>query len=52
LLAFARGARIFAVHVDAIGTAIDLRGAHLHQFDESRLETALSHVSVDGRHGL
>ena len=38
LLAFAFRPGVLGMHVDAIGAAIDLRGSHLHQLDQRRLQ--------------
>ena len=38
LLGLAGGARVLAVHVDAIRAAVQLRGAHLDELEQSVLE--------------
>src|SRR5690625_908107 len=44
--------RIARVHVDAIGAAIDLRGAELHQLDQALLEPASLHRPLEIHHRL
>jgi hypothetical protein len=41
------------LHVEAIGAAVDLRGAHLDEFDQVLLQTALLDIGLhllDGAH--
>ena len=40
LLAFAGGAQLLGVHVDAVGAAVDLRGAQLDEFKQRMFEAA------------
>src|SRR6266404_159355 len=47
LLGFAGGARVNGMHVEAICTPVDLRGAHFHEVDELGLEAAFGNVLLD-----
>src|SRR5260370_14211578 len=47
LLGLAAGARLARMHMDAIGAAIDLRGARLDQIDQRMVEPALPHVILE-----
>src|SRR5581483_3219707 len=47
LLALAALAQGLAVHVQAIGAAVDLRRAHLDQLDQLRAERGLVQVALD-----
>src|SRR5574340_1280131 len=52
LLGFAARARVFAMHVEAVGAAVDLRGAHLDEFHERMLKAAVFDVLLQLAHGL
>src|SRR5262249_10230956 len=43
---------VLAVHVQAIGTAIDLGRPHLDQVQQPRVEAAALEVALDGQHQL
>ena len=49
-LALALRPGIASVHVQAIGAAVDLRGAHLYQFEKAGLEAAALDIGIEGRH--
>jgi hypothetical protein len=49
LLGRASSARLARMHMDAIGSAIDLRSARLDEIDQRMVEPALLHLSL-GRH--
>jgi hypothetical protein len=40
------------VHVDAVGAAIDLRSAHLHQMNEAVLKAACGKILFQSIHRL
>src|SRR5690606_1582427 len=52
LLGFAFGARILAVHVDAVRAAVDLRGAHLHEAEQAVLQARAVDVFLQLHHRL
>src|SRR5262249_18665813 len=52
LLALTLGARLLRVHVDAIGAAVDLRGAHLDQKEKRAIEAARGEILFDVEQGL
>ena len=52
LFAFARGAQLLGVHVDAVGAAVDLRGAQLDQFQERMVEPAAVDEGMQLAHAL
>jgi hypothetical protein len=45
-------ARIFAVHVETIGAAVDLRRTHPDEVQELVIEARLSNLSFKAEHGL
>ena len=45
-------ARVLAVHVEAVGAAVDLRRAHTHQIEQALLESRLPHLPLEPEHGL
>src|SRR5581483_11936327 len=47
LLAFAGGAQLLGVHVDAMRAAVDLRGTQLHQLEQRMVETATVDEGVE-----
>ena len=47
LLRFAVRTGVFAVHVEAIGTAIHLRGPHFHQEQERFFQPAVAQIAFD-----
>src|SRR5262249_23404348 len=40
------------MHVQAIGAAVDLRGAHFHEMDQARLKAELAHGLFEPEHCL
>ena len=52
LLGLAEGARVLGVHVEAVGTAVDLRCADLHQLHQGVLESAGLHLALQREHRL
>jgi hypothetical protein len=40
------------VHVNAVGAAIDLRGAHLHKMDEFVIQTAFAKILFEREQGF
>jgi hypothetical protein len=48
----AAGARLARMHVDAIGAAVDLRGARLDQVDQRMVEPALLRIILERYQGL
>ena len=51
LLGLTQAASVLAVHVEAEGTAIDLRGPHLHQLHQRRLQAAALDIGLDATDG-
>jgi hypothetical protein len=52
LLGFSGSTRVDGMHVQAISTAVDLRGAHFDEMDELGLEAAFGDVFFQGKHGV
>src|SRR5207342_3328811 len=52
LFGLAVGARVLAVHVQAIGAAVDLRRAHPDEVEQSVIEACLTHLPFKAEHGL
>src|SRR5581483_2483386 len=46
LLGFAAGSRVLRVHVYAVGAAIHLRRAHLHQINQCRVEAGVVDITL------
>jgi len=52
LLGLAEGARVFGVHIEAVGTAIDLGSAHFDELEQGVLEAAGIDVVLHCQDGL
>lgn len=52
LIAFAHGAQLLHMHIDAVAAAVDLRGAQLDQLQKSQIEPAIMDESMQPAHGL
>jgi len=52
LFALAGGARILAVHVQAVGTAVELGCPHLDQLEEQRFEAARVGIALKAEHRI
>src|SRR5258708_17088723 len=50
LFTFTPCSRIFPMHIETVGTAIDLRGAQLDQLEQRWLKTALAHSFFQSGH--
>src|SRR6202051_2930256 len=51
-IAYQGAAGIFGVHINTVGTSIDLRGTHLHEFDKRRFEVGFfSNKHFQTNHG-
>src|SRR6266487_2591357 len=52
LLVFSDSAQVFPVHVNAIGAAVNLRGAQFNKMEKRSLEAGLVKISFKPQHGL